>query len=1006
MQEIDDLICSNWHMLVNNERDCGLIYFQTSSLSSNSRILKNNSIDLGFIAFKSLPLSIPAPLGYEDDDNDKDNRKLVIDNIEIAFIANNDMNIKNSEITIDDYYIYPKNHRDVMSVYDSNDNDIKGLTITNTDPTKINLEFIFKYNKEPQFIGCYLVFKLKYHQIIDAITITKTTTLIGLRIRGTLGLENIEKRLNVESRPFIPIENLKYFDHELPTYLSQTRLEDEDLGINSPPKWQNIYSRFGLRSNLPIGYTYLHDVPFDLISEYNQLMLNINNRRELSKLLDYYLVNVPPRMRMKHPRDMISNYISVLRICSWFEESQTFLDIARLDDVSIKIEFSPITFKNCNGYALLQSTIKKKGSNESRPKITAGDHIRIRPTVQSLKDTMMSQERGFEIVGNIKSYNLKTEEYICVFVIPAFVAKPPYEEESLYEYSKFLSSLSYNVRYTSDNIGFIIQRRSLDMIINDDNLQRLLFPKASLRVDITADYIKVQPNNEKTFNEEQSYAIETISLLADSNNYVCSSSIDNNPLSAQPDRLCPWIIYGPPGTGKTSTLVASINQIYNHYGSSKRILVTAPSDAAADVLCKRLIKVFDPSQMIRLNYWKRLDTSVPIEIRRYCYFYNESNLLELPEISVLNSFNIIVTTCVTSGVLDLLGIKFDVVMIDEASQASEVDCLVPLMLTTPTSLVVLAGDPEQLRATNRSPIFNLISRNESLQERLLKSSVYSSVIEQAKKKNFATLFGSTMEERSNDMSCRLGVFLTKNYRSHQSLFELSSRLFYHSSLEEYGDKQQISRLLDVELLPNKKMGALFFGVLGQHSHELDSPSFYNVSELSKVVEVCRNLLSSSTVQISTKDIGIICAFRSQILKLRLLLRQEGMGNINVGDVFDFQGQEVSIIIISTVLSTKTGLKNYEQDGKLGLQSDHRKFNVSITRGSCLCIVIGNPYMLNTDEWWKQYIEYCDSNGSYIGDKLTNDNDNNVIASLLGDVKEPKVSVLGDYYSDMPFYSMM
>jgi len=570
-------------------------------------------------------------------------------------------------------------------------------------------------------------------------------------------------------------------------------------------------------------------------------------------------------------------------------------------------------------------------------------------------------------------------------------------DDRLLEYCNVLMSLTYHIRYTSDNIGFLLQRRSLDLLINNNvDLESLLFPEDSFKVIINDDVNVVPLNNNMIFNEEQLYAIETICKLAESTNYVCSSR-----------RLPPFIIYGPPGTGKTSTLVAAILNVFKTFGSQKRILVCAPSDAAADVVCRRLIKEFDTSQILRLNYFKRTEQSVPIEIRRYCYFYEKANIFEVPSIDILSSFNVIVTTCVTAGALEVLNLKFDIVMIDEASQASEIDCIIPLTLTKPGSLVVLAGDPEQLRSQNRSPIFDLMYRNESLQERLLKSPVYSSVIDIAKTKNFSEIFGIRANDKTKSTSSSsLGVFLTKNYRSHKSIFKLSSRLFYHSSLEEYGDKERISRLLDFELLPNKEMGSLFIGVIGKHSHELDSPSFYNLSELSKTVEVCRSLLSSSSVKITTKDIGVICAFRSQILKLRILLRQEGMGAINVGDVFDFQGQEQSVIIISTVLSSREGLTSYEQNGVIGLNGDHRKFNVAVTRGACICIVIGNPYFLWTDLIWKQYLEYCDSNNSYIGDRLKKSDDDVVIASLLGNADNQKSNVLRDYYSDMPFYSMM
>ena len=58
-----------------------------------------------------------------------------------------------------------------------------------------------------------------------------------------------------------------------------------------------------------------------------------------------------------------------------------------------------------------------------------------------------------------------------------------------------------------------------------------------------------------------------------------------------------------------------------------------------------------------------------------------------------------------------------------------------------------------------------------------------------------------------------------------------------------------------------------------------------------MVEVCRDLLSSPSLPpgaVAARDIGVIAAFRKQVLKLRLALRQAGMSNVNVGSVEDFQ----------------------------------------------------------------------------------------------------------------------
>lgn len=57
------------------------------------------------------------------------------------------------------------------------------------------------------------------------------------------------------------------------------------------------------------------------------------------------------------------------------------------------------------------------------------------------------------------------------------------------------------------------------------------------------------------------------------------------------------------------------------------------------------------------------------------------------------------------------------------------------------------------------------------------------------------------------------------------------------------------------------------------------------------MEVCRDLVSSASLApgtVTARDIGVIAAFRQQVLKLRLALRAAGLASVNVGSVEDFQ----------------------------------------------------------------------------------------------------------------------
>jgi helicase MOV-10 len=83
-------------------------------------------------------------------------------------------------------------------------------------------------------------------------------------------------------------------------------------------------------------------------------------------------------------------------------------------------------------------------------------------------------------------------------------------------------------------------------------------------------------------------------------------------------------------------------------------------------------------------------------------------------------------------------------------------------------------------------------------------------------------------------------------------------------------------------------------------HEIDSPSWFNPVEGSKIVDLIEGLLNSSTVDVSADDIGVIAFYRQQVLKIRLMLRERNLSQVRVGGVNDYQGQEARIIFISTV----------------------------------------------------------------------------------------------------------
>lgn len=91
----------------------------------------------------------------------------------------------------------------------------------------------------------------------------------------------------------------------------------------------------------------------------------------------------------------------------------------------------------------------------------------------------------------------------------------------------------------------------------------------------------------------------------------------------------------------------------------------------------------------------------------------------------------------------------------------------------------------------------------------------------------------------------------------------------------------------------------------------------------------------------------------------------------VGSVEEFQGQERSVIILSTVRSNPQFVPSDKQHA-LGFVASPRRLNVSLTRAKSLLIIVGNPHLLSQDVYWRHVLKYCIEHECYIGCDLPKD----------------------------------
>lgn len=98
-------------------------------------------------------------------------------------------------------------------------------------------------------------------------------------------------------------------------------------------------------------------------------------------------------------------------------------------------------------------------------------------------------------------------------------------------------------------------------------------------------------------------------------------------------------------------------------------------------------------------------------------------------------------------------------------------------------------------------------------------------------------------------------------------------------------------------------------------------------------------------------------FREQVKRLRKTFRGIGLKHVNVGPVEAFQGSEHRLVVLCTTRARERFLASDVEKGT-GLVNEHRRLNVAITRAKEGLIVIGNPWILERDRVWEQWMEFA------------------------------------------------
>ncbi|KAJ6737461.1 DNA2/NAM7 HELICASE FAMILY [Salix viminalis] len=477
----------------------------------------------------------------------------------------------------------------------------------------------------------------------------------------------------------------------------------------------------------------------------------------------------------------------------------------------------------------------------------------------------------------------------------------------------------YNVRFTFNRVNM---RRLYQAVQAAEGLEHdLLFPSESTKRRLVNSPGFVPFTS--SLNQEQIRSVEMI--------LGCEGAP-------------PYVIYGPPGTGKTMALVEAMLQIYATR-KNDRILVCAASNSAADHILEKLISndvaEVRENQIFRLNASSRTYEDVHPDHIGFCYY--DGSIFKCPHLRALVQYRIIISTYMSSSLLLAEGVSrghFSHIFLDESGQASEPECMVPIAnFCSRETVVVLAGDPQQLGPVIYSKDAEALGLGKSYLERLFECEPY---------RNGGEGFV---------------IKLVRNYRCHAAILDLPSKLFYKGELLACKEDTSSSISSTVDFLPNKEFPVLFFGIQGFDEREENNPSWFNRIEASKVVEVINKLRASA--DLDEADIGVITPYRQQVLKIKKVLENWELSDVKVGSVEQFQGQEREVIIVSTVRSTIKH-NDFDKTYCLGFLSNPKRFNVAITRARSLLIIVGNPHIVSQDPYWEKLLWFCADNNSYKG----------------------------------------
>ena len=433
------------------------------------------------------------------------------------------------------------------------------------------------------------------------------------------------------------------------------------------------------------------------------------------------------------------------------------------------------------------------------------------------------------------------------------------------------------------------------------------------------------------------------------------------------------IVHGPPGTGKTTTLIAAIRQAVE-MGLS--ILVTAPSNAAVDLLVEKLVdsgistlRLGHPARVEEKILNQTLDAKIAFhdsyrdlkKLRKETEAYlklakqykrnfgpeeREQRKLMFQEVSrireaashledyirsdIFQRTQVFASTLVGASSSNLRGMVFDVVFIDEAAQGLEAATWIPILKA---KKVVFAGDHCQLPPTIKS-------------------------YEAAKFGLSTTLFEKIIHRQP-----QTAQMLEVQYRMPEEIMGFSNEWFYQGRLQAAENTQKHALTLDEPVL--EWIDTAGSGYADQV--EAESLSTFNPDEARFACTYLNDTLKRigfARFKQENWTIGLIAPYSAQVRMLRHLIfdtfefpNLKAFSDLITIDTVDgFQGQERDLMLISLTRSN--------EKGEIGFLADERRMNVALTRAKRKLILIGDSSTLAQNPFFDSLLGYVEEKGAY------------------------------------------